>query len=339
MFCQNCGAKIPDGSKFCESCGKPIVGGAPVSHGKVKKKKSLVLAILLVLTLAMTGVTVWYFTSQQSLGEVVNSALKGGGDSGEQIAASGEAEETAEDKAGDEAASKTDEEKGGEAKATDEGKPAEASEKTDDTKASDDAKLKEAQEKVESEFDTVSTTSKTPSNVAKMGNREKLQSGEVVCTLSDGSDARNIWVQDENEKLFFFGYDGCLVKNNYAPDGFYAGEDGSLDGSVSRITGSQGDILMDKEFVTSTSNDPLILFEKDADNKYECLFIKRYSFGYDEVYGVVADPDSSHAYLLNPGAGTLGKFDETKGALLTILDDGATLIVSDCGITETYHVK
>lgn len=24
MFCENCGAKIPDGALFCENCGKPV---------------------------------------------------------------------------------------------------------------------------------------------------------------------------------------------------------------------------------------------------------------------------------------------------------------------------
>jgi hypothetical protein len=199
--------------------------------------------------------------------------------------------------------------------------------------------IQAAKEKTESEFDTVSQTSKTPSNVAKIGSREKLPSGEVVCTLADGTEARNIWAEDGDGKLSYYGYDGCLVKNNYAPDGFFAGSDGTLVTDVSRITGSQGKLLMDKEFVTDTSSDPLILLQKDPDNVYEALFIKRYSFGYDEVFGVISDPDSDHAYLLNPDPDTKADFGDTKGALLTVLDDGKTMILSDCGITETYHVK
>ncbi len=29
MFCSNCGAQIPDGSRFCEKCGRPVGGGQP----------------------------------------------------------------------------------------------------------------------------------------------------------------------------------------------------------------------------------------------------------------------------------------------------------------------
>lgn len=28
MFCEKCGAKIPDGASFCEKCGAPVGGAA-----------------------------------------------------------------------------------------------------------------------------------------------------------------------------------------------------------------------------------------------------------------------------------------------------------------------
>ena len=281
------------------------------------KRKSPVLAILLVLTVGMTAVNIWYFTMDQSVAETA----------GQEAAVEEAAHETT---------------KSPEAGAVEEAKNVDevvGQKAAGDGKAVDEAKMQEAKEKVESEFDTVSTTLKTPGNVAKSGSREKLPSGEVVCTLADGTQARNIWAEDEEGKLSYFGYDGCLVKNNFAPDGFFAGAEGVLDESVSRISGSQGKVLMGEEFVTDTSNDPLILFEEDPDKTYECLFIKRYSFGYDEVFGVMADPDSAHAYLLKPDPDTKEDFKDAKGALMTITDDGKTLIVSDCGITEKYHIK
>ena len=30
MFCEQCGAPIPEGAKFCEQCGAPVAGPAPV---------------------------------------------------------------------------------------------------------------------------------------------------------------------------------------------------------------------------------------------------------------------------------------------------------------------
>lgn len=32
MFCANCGAQVPDGTKFCPSCGKPCSTGEMVSR-------------------------------------------------------------------------------------------------------------------------------------------------------------------------------------------------------------------------------------------------------------------------------------------------------------------
>ena len=275
------------------------------------KRKSPVLAILLVLTVGMTAVNIWYFTMNPSVAETAGQGA---------VVEEAEPEASQSPEADDAAKVKT-------------------TDAADKDKSIDETKMQEAREKVESEFDTVSTTRKTPGNVAKSGGREKLPSGEVVCTLADGSEARNIWAEDEEGKLSYFGYDGCLVKNNYAPDGFFAGAEGILDESVARISGSQGKVLMGEKFVTDTSSDPVILFEEDPDKTYECLFIKRYSFGYDEVLGVMADPDSNHAYLLKPDPDSKADFKDAKGALMTITDDGKTLIVSDCGITEKYHVK
>ena len=45
MYCENCGAKIPDGAKYCDSCGAPVVvkediTEEPSDKKKVKKKDS-----------------------------------------------------------------------------------------------------------------------------------------------------------------------------------------------------------------------------------------------------------------------------------------------------------
>ena len=275
----------------------------------------------------MTAVTGWYFLIDQSISDIVRGDTAVEEAAGNQINTGDQKEESSLQSDGKEAAEAV--------QATTEEAPVNSA----DAKAEEDAKLQAAQDKVESEFDTVSKTSKMPSNVAKLGSREKLPSGEVVATLADGTEARNIWAEDEEGKLSYFGYDGCLVKNNYAPDGFFAGEDGTLDESVSRMTGSQGEFLLDTEFVTDTAIDPVILVQKDPDNVYECLFIKRFSFGFDEVFGVIADPDSNHAYVLKPYPDQKADFKSTKGPLLTILDDGKTMIVSDAGVTETYHTR
>jgi predicted nucleic acid-binding Zn ribbon protein len=325
MFCPYCGAKIPDNQKFCIQCGKPLNGNPPSPQGNTRQKKSPVLAILLILTLLMTAVTAGYFLAY-------NGVINISGITPSENVASDVASSAVEEKEPVEAETVQPQVTETEPVSTDTDNEAQAQPAEDD-------KMQAAQEKVESEFDTVSSTPKTPQNIAEGGTREKLPSGEIICTLNDGSEARNIWVKNDDGKLYYFGYDGCMVRNNYAPDGFFAGDDGALDDSVSRINGSQGKPLLDKNFVSKTSSDPVVLFEKSPDSTYKYLFIRRYSFGYDETFGVMEDPDSSHSYLLDLEKNGNQSFDECKGALLTILDDGETLIVSDCGITETYYAK
>ena len=38
MFCQNCGAKVIDGSKFCENCGTPLI--IPQDAGRKEEKEA-----------------------------------------------------------------------------------------------------------------------------------------------------------------------------------------------------------------------------------------------------------------------------------------------------------
>ena len=304
MFCPNCGSKISDNQKFCMQCGKPISVNASPTREKIRQKKSPVLAILLVLTIIMTAVTARYFLFYN---DVINTSdISPDSDAVTDVASIDVKED------------------------------ADVDVDPDDGK---DTELRSAQEKVESEFDTVSNTLKAPLNVADGGDRQKLPSGETICTLKDGSKARNVWVKHDDGKLYYFAYDGCMVLNNYAPDGFYASDDGSFDDSVPKIDGSFGQPLLNTTYISEDSGDPVIFFEKSTDNTYECFFIKRYSFGYEETFGVMADPNSSHAYLLDPEKSGTQSFDECKGPLMTILDDGKTLIVSDCGITDTYYAK
>ncbi len=50
MFCQKCGAEMPEGTKFCPSCGAPTGGAQTAQPEKKKKKRRPVLgAILLIL--------------------------------------------------------------------------------------------------------------------------------------------------------------------------------------------------------------------------------------------------------------------------------------------------
>lgn len=110
MFCANCGAQVPDGTKFCPSCGKPCSTGEkvkqaaedvfnkseqelgnafedvkqnfqggtgstppPYSGGRLKEDRSLVTYILL--SLVTCGIYGYYFIYK--LAEEVNIAYNG----------------------------------------------------------------------------------------------------------------------------------------------------------------------------------------------------------------------------------------------------------------------
>ena len=113
MFCANCGAQVPDGTKFCPSCGKPCSTGEkvkqaaedvfnkseqelgnafedvkqnfqggtgstppPYSGGRLKEDRSLVTYILL--SLVTCGIYGYYFIYK--LAEEVNIACEGDGE-------------------------------------------------------------------------------------------------------------------------------------------------------------------------------------------------------------------------------------------------------------------
>ena len=69
MFCQKCGAEMPDGTKFCPSCGAPTEAGPAIQPQKKKKKGHPVLVTILVIL----GVF------------VLIGAIAGGGDKPEKV--------------------------------------------------------------------------------------------------------------------------------------------------------------------------------------------------------------------------------------------------------------
>lgn len=67
------------------------------------------------------------------------------------------------------------------------------------------------------------------------GTWEKNSDGVWMYRDSTNQIVRNCWVLDQ-DMLFFVGYDGCIVKNNYSSDGFYCGENGAWDSTRTQRT-------------------------------------------------------------------------------------------------------
>ena len=153
-----------------------------------------------------------------------------------------------------------------------------------------------------------------------------MQSGEKIYTLSDGSYVMNVWVED-NGKYYYVDYSGCLMKNNYTPEGFWAGEDGSWYESVPQRTED-----LEPEAGTDYGTDPVLRIDKTgdmSDGSYGKA-IRSYSFGHSEEYNVISL--GCGTYLLE------GKDDFNSGLLMSVSDDRKTLTRSGGGITESYTI-
>ncbi len=64
-----------------------------------------------------------------------------------------------------------------------------------------------------------------------------IKNANDIWTYVDSSNqqVRNCWVKD-GDMLFFVGYDGCLVKDNYSSDGFWLDADGKWDSTKTQRT-------------------------------------------------------------------------------------------------------
>lgn len=167
----------------------------------------------------------------------------------------------------------------------------------------------------------------TPADYAISGGTwETLQSGEKIYTAVDGSSVMNVWVEDGG-KYYYIDYSGCLMKNNYSQDGFWAGEDGSWYESVPQRTEDP-----EPQNGLSYGTDPKFTVEvlDYSDGSHYGIATRSYSFGYTEKFNVI--PLGHGTYLLE------GEDDFNSGMLMSVSDDRKTLIVSGGGITEDYSI-
>ena len=158
------------------------------------------------------------------------------------------------------------------------------------------------------------------------GSMETLQSGEVVYRRhEDGMLRRSVWVL-EKDKLWFIDESGCLARNIYAFDGYYAGPDGSWDESIPRLTEDVWPATGCKYCEEGNPKGIYVKFE-EKDGQYSVT----------RTYPTL---DFSETYLLDPfgrGAYALAKdkAPETR-AHLVVLPDGKTVLMSQAGETQRF---
>lgn len=156
------------------------------------------------------------------------------------------------------------------------------------------------------------------------GQWEDLESGERVYhyPVSD-TYARAVWVQD-GDQIYYVDASGCLMKDNWAHDGFYAGSNGTWQRDAR--------VLIDN---VEPQTDRPYKHESGTEWVFRCssgrfTAVINYSFGYTETYKV--EPFGHSAYRL------LVENDDFQQAHATVTDGGRTLRVSQSGATTTYKL-
>lgn len=67
MQCPNCGARLPDGSRFCGNCGAPLSVGRPQAAAYPERKRPPVFLFMVLAVLVAAGCAVGYFMRQNAL--------------------------------------------------------------------------------------------------------------------------------------------------------------------------------------------------------------------------------------------------------------------------------
>jgi len=172
--------------------------------------------------------------------------------------------------------------------------------------------------------DVSATEGHTPAHYAlNNGTFETLQSGEVVYRrLADGMLRRSVWAKDGDGRLKFVDESGCVARNIYAFDGYYAGSDGIWDESVPRLDTDTRPVPGQKYRKEDNPTEQYLEFEETQDGQFTVL--RRYpSLDHSESYRL--EPFGRGAYALEK------KEDPEIRAYIAVLPDGKTVLFSQAG--------
>ena len=158
------------------------------------------------------------------------------------------------------------------------------------------------------------------------GKWETLQSGETVYIYPSGTYAHSIWIKDGG-KFYYVDASGCLMKDNYAHDGFYAGADGAWNKDVKCIDVNK---LPGKSYTDRNTQKWNFDVKEHSDGTITgtAQHIYRGTINLTENYVVKAFGHS--AYSLTK------KDDEFVRCHVVVLDNGHTILVSSVGATNKF---
>ncbi len=161
------------------------------------------------------------------------------------------------------------------------------------------------------------------------GKWDVLQSGETVYVFPSGEYARSQWVKD-GDTFYYVDISGCRMLNNWAHDGFYAGNDGSWDKSVKcidkNVLPQNGKAYKDNDGKTWT-----FLLATSVDGTIQGSARLAYPKGIDYQADYKVTSFGSSAYALH------NVKDDFDCWHAVVLDGGSMLRISGAGVTEVYH--
>ncbi len=164
-----------------------------------------------------------------------------------------------------------------------------------------------------------------PSQTAVTGGRwEQSESGEFSY-IKDGKGVCDCWAEDEGG-YYYVGPDGCLVYNNYSPDGYWADKNGEWDRSVPKVE-------LQFEPLNNTYVGDLWTFDvyMDSDTSGKGYWWYTNSFGSD------AEPNRQEYTIERIGTSSYKAYKPDYPEfpyLISVVDDGNSIIMSGDGITD-----
>lgn len=166
-------------------------------------------------------------------------------------------------------------------------------------------------------------TAYTPQTYALSGGTwKKNDDGNWTYMNADGQTVRNSWVKD-GTTVFYVGYDGVLVKDNYTPDGYYADSDGAWDQTKEY---RENDVTPYEGVYEGTGN--VFIFSMPRDGRQDSVQMANKT---GEVYANCSVTSVGHGCMMVWENGNTDEYDQI---LMSVSDDRQTVRVSYMGVTE-----
>ena len=169
-----------------------------------------------------------------------------------------------------------------------------------------------------------------PSQTAVRGGEwEQLESGEFQYYDKNNKLLTSQWAEDEGG-YYYLGPDGCLVYNNYSHDGYWADKNGCWDPSVPKVD-TQVDILNNTYVGSLWTLDVYMNDSRSGTAKW--WYTNTFGGGEPKKYDFTIKqlgPSSYAAY---------SDINDNEIYLISVVDDGWSIIVSCDGSTDTLKIQ